>query len=226
MSHEYLSKRLPRGLGPHYRGYQLIGDSNLLRFANQICHTKTIREPFIYPQIVRHNGFCVSGQSVGQLLNRVKAAPHLIGRQILLMIGTNSLRRKISLRNIITRIRKIVATLTNYGVESLIVCSTLPLLRHTDKKITWVRVAKYRKAVKRAAPQFCHIFLDVYYHFAPPTYEGNLVRNQIRKVFFQQRYRNGRSDHLHLNWKGINELRRLFDACITGINNKRPNFQG
>ena len=219
------------GIGPHYKNYQLLGDSNLLRFTVQVSGSRVEKEWFLSKKEVRHSGFCVSGQSVDQLLRRVKEGSHLIGSQVLVMIGTNSVRRRISLKNVIDRFKKLVKVLKNIGVKKLTLCSILPLPKYKKRRIVWDRIIAFNRVVKWTAKRFACGFLNVFGHFAvrdstiKPSHPN---WHCIRTKFFQRWYGKKRlirekrgklaqrkiTDLIHLNAKGITELQRLFDSSL------------
>lgn len=68
-------------LQPAYRGYQLIGDSNLVRFASKFC-SNIVGERF-----PRQLGLCVSGQRAKSLIFHLHTSEVL--PKVAVMIGTN-----------------------------------------------------------------------------------------------------------------------------------------
>ncbi|KAK7867463.1 hypothetical protein R5R35_009773 [Gryllus longicercus] len=84
----YASIVKKRKISPHplLDGYQLIGDSLLLRFAEQVLF-----ERCIYDNGMRYLGLCVSGQTIEELKERVENKFSPVGEKIILLIGTNNI---------------------------------------------------------------------------------------------------------------------------------------
>ena len=92
----------------------------------------------------------------------------------------------------------------------MVVCTVPPIPRHARNKVVWRRVLEYNSEVRRWCRKLKIEYLDVFEHFITRDSKGK-ARMKIRTVFYQRTYHHGGKDLIHLNWKGLNELRRFID---------------
>lgn len=76
---------------PSYRGFQMIGDSQLVRFSEQILNARRVVNSSPGQAKRVHIGYCVSGQKIGELLAMLKRNEFVLGDKIIMLIGTNDM---------------------------------------------------------------------------------------------------------------------------------------
>ncbi|XP_034243721.1 uncharacterized protein LOC117646704 isoform X1 [Thrips palmi] len=127
---------------PWIFGYQLIGDSMLLRFSQQI-----LRQPPILSESIRFLGYCVSGQRIGDLLKRLKSGFYHIGSNVVLMIGTNDLVKNCQAEQMIHELRRVLDYLCTKA-EKIVVLTLPPVPLHEHYTHHWTRLNKYNDFIR------------------------------------------------------------------------------
>lgn len=170
-------------------GYLLLGDSQLQRFARFYS---------------LNDQFCFSGCPISDLKKKLKSS--VVPKKVVLLIGSNDLKRRPSLTNLTKDYNSLVKfLLRNCDSLVLIACPVIP--RKVDDAGHW-------KALNHLN--------DLVYSFKnnPKIVIVNLEthsRNQLVKPhFFEDFFYNGKVDRLHLNRNAFQHLYSLLEAVCVG----------
>lgn len=147
-----------------------MGDSILRRMLSDVYGWKPYRSG---------NGkfslqFCVGGQTCQQLRRRLKKGQkvgsmwnhELSGQDVVLMIGTNCVLRKLMSEygHVRRTLAWLIADLRRYGVKKILFCTLPPLFRHDQQTV----LAMFNGAISdlcKQHPDFL-VFLDVHAQFS------------------------------------------------------------
>ncbi|XP_034241111.1 uncharacterized protein LOC117645190 isoform X2 [Thrips palmi] len=179
---------------PSIFGYQLIGDSMLLRFSQQI-----LGQPPILSESIRFLGYCVSGQRIGDLLKRLKSGFYHIGSKVVLMIGTNDLVKNCQAEQMIHELRRVLDYLCTKA-EKIVVLTLPPVPLQEHYTHHWTRLNKYNDFIRTlnnaGPPHISH--LDICRLYCDKRI------SKCRMDCFELKFESSnRKDLIHLNRKGL-----------------------
>ncbi|KAE8738730.1 hypothetical protein FOCC_FOCC015776 [Frankliniella occidentalis] len=191
---------------PNFKGYQLIGDSMLLRFSQQL-----LGDNAILAESLRFLGYCVSGQRVGDLLRRLRSGFYHLGKRVVVMIGTNDLLRSTPARQMCTELGKVVQHLKENMTEEIIILTLPPIPRLQNQTYHWQRLQQYNDYIKQLADKGrSHITpLDISKIFT--DHRISRCRLELFEMTFSD---NGRKDQIHLNNKGLKFVKDQLDRIL------------
>ncbi|XP_018331749.1 uncharacterized protein LOC108741433 [Agrilus planipennis] len=189
---------------PLYKGYQLIGDSQLLRFAEQMLDMK---KNVIYPSLEngksRRIGYCVSGQNLNDLKRRLLEGEYKIHKNVIVLIGTNDMLQKTSICAMFESFEKILSILKKSANK--IVFLTVPPVPKIHSKHVLKILTDFNKYIIEKADGKTVFVVDLSSHYV--GYD-----NQVMNDYYESSFFDGRPDLIHLNKKGFKFLRDILDV--------------
>ncbi|KAF5302369.1 hypothetical protein FQA39_LY10408 [Lamprigera yunnana] len=211
-------------LSPTYKDFQLIGDSQLLRFSEQILSYKKYIRRRNLDVGSRRLGYCVSGQVIADLKERMLKMEYGISKKVLLLIGTNDFLRNTPLHSMCDTYNSIVELLKNECSHIiLLTIPPIPLLANYTKY--WIQLKQFNDFVssfaKGAYTVFNFFFLKS--KFLEPTISViDLAsvyisyNNTVSLQYFEKTYCNSmnKRDLIHLNKMGFLLLKSILDMNI------------
>ncbi|XP_047100027.1 uncharacterized protein LOC124717263 isoform X2 [Schistocerca piceifrons] len=181
-----LKKELYTGrcVEPCFEDYQLIGDSLLLRFSEQLLFYKCKTDEY---NGARALGLCVSGQTVGELLRRVVSEMYPISKKDTKM---DLMKRKL---------RRVVKELT-LRTEKIIVLTLPPVPRLSHKPDHWQRLDDYNTCIKGREKYRNVVVADITSLF---LIGPQRCRTDCYELFYSG---TRRPDRVHLNRAGLQKI--------------------
>ncbi|RZF47712.1 hypothetical protein LSTR_LSTR005976 [Laodelphax striatellus] len=184
---------------PIFNGYQLIGDSQLLRFSQKILG---LQREFTHSSS-GSLGLCVSGQTIADLHRRIKENFHPVGEQVILLIGTNDLLKGTTTSNMCRGLTFLIQDIL-LSAKKLIVLTLPPVPKLARSEDHWNRLDAYNGWIKSL----------------PENYQGKLTVGDIspffyrlpskfcRLNFFEKWFYGGRrKDLIHINEEGFQVIK-------------------
>lgn len=166
-----------------------MGDSLLLRFANNILGYKQ-------PTNTRKINFCISGQSLDNLIFLITNIPMKIHNKIILMIGTNDILKRKNTNNIIESYTKLIKLLTT-KCNKLILFSIPPIPKFKNDKYHWYQLHKINTFLNNSANKKNIFFINLTQHLC-------LQENILNIQLFEKMYKySQKPDLVHLNLNGL-----------------------
>ncbi|KAK7586054.1 hypothetical protein V9T40_003930 [Parthenolecanium corni] len=144
---------------PVFNGYQLIGDSQFLRFAERVLHLKRKENKGLSCL-----GLCVSGQKISDLMYRVKWDFAGVSEKVVVMIGTNDLLRGTSFEVMRTNLELLLNMLT-IEAKKVILLTVPPVPKLKEDKDHWDRLKKYNEYIKELEDNVKIFVADAYSEF-------------------------------------------------------------
>uniref|UniRef100_A0A8D8RF88 OSK domain-containing protein n=1 Tax=Cacopsylla melanoneura TaxID=428564 RepID=A0A8D8RF88_9HEMI len=134
---------------PLFQNYQLIGDSQLVRFSEVFLSCKRV----FFPGSSGRVGYCVSGQRAAQLATHLSAKLWPVYKNVILMIGTNDILNNTDHTEWKASIESILDLFVKYSVRNVIVCTVppVPKLWHTVQH--WTLLVEYNEILKSLEPK-------------------------------------------------------------------------
>uniref|UniRef100_A0A8D8VHN1 OSK domain-containing protein n=1 Tax=Cacopsylla melanoneura TaxID=428564 RepID=A0A8D8VHN1_9HEMI len=134
---------------PLFQNYQLIGDSQLVRFSEVFLSCKRV----FFPGSSGRVGYCVSGQRAAQLATHLSAKLWPVYKNVILMIGTNDILSNTDHTEWKASIESILDLFVKYSVRNVIVCTVppVPKLWHTVQH--WTLLVEYNEILKSLEPK-------------------------------------------------------------------------
>ncbi|PNF37648.1 hypothetical protein B7P43_G12000 [Cryptotermes secundus] len=178
---------------PQLRSYQLVGDSLLLRFAEQILHMEANTVDG-----VRSIGLCVSGQKVADLLKKVKLELHPVADKIVLLIGTNDILQKTEKSQLRLTMWTLLKELRRRA-RRIVLLTLPPIPKIQFRPDYWEQIEGFNMFIKSLEDD------DVTVADISQLY---ITKSKTCKLeFFERYYRDGeRKDLIHLNKLGLTEI--------------------
>jgi len=171
-----------------WRGFQLVGDSQLNRFGNFLgCDTS----------------LCFSGITISELRRELKRRSS-VPTHIILLIGTNDLMRDPSEVTLKRDYLALVKFLLR-NCERLILVSTPVILRRADDESHFKYLNFLNGLVGSFATDRKVSIVDL------KTYSG---RSILRPDYFERHFPSGRVDKLHLNGIAFRDLLKGLEKVI------------
>ncbi|XP_049842009.1 uncharacterized protein LOC126292199 [Schistocerca gregaria] len=185
-----------RCVEPCFEDYQLIGDSLLLRFSEQLLFYKCKTDEY---NGARALGLCVSGQTVGELLRRVVSEMYPISKKVILLIGTNDMLRDTKMDLMKRKLRRVVKELT-LRTEKIIVLTLPPVPRLSHKPDHWQRLDDYNTCIKGREKYKNVVVADITSLF---LIGPQRCRTDCYELFYSG---TRRPDRVHLNRAGLQKI--------------------
>ncbi|XP_067011639.2 maternal effect protein oskar-like [Anabrus simplex] len=180
---------------PMFFSYQLIGDSMLLRFAEQILGLRCK-----YENGLRFLGYCVSGQTLKDLRMRLKAEFYRVSDKVILLIGTNDLLRDTKPDRMQTRMKSILRYIRETASE-VVVLTVPPVPKLAFKEDHWSRLQAFNSFILTLNDDVTIRVADITsLYVARP----GLCRMDYFEKFYES---NRRVDKIHLNKKGLTVIK-------------------
>lgn len=181
--------------GPLYKQHQLLGDSQLMRFSKTLLGHKQTTE-YIGKKCIRRVGFCVSGQTIGELNSLLQKNRHELQSNVVVMIGTNDLLRGRSYREMRVDFEALLETLLKKC--SKVVLLTLPPIPFLGKE--HLAQLRWFNDVIKDQHDGREVFVADLCHYL-------IYRDHIFDKYYEEVYGRGpRVDMVHLNRKGFELL--------------------
>ncbi|RZF32224.1 hypothetical protein LSTR_LSTR011496 [Laodelphax striatellus] len=193
-----------KDLVPVFNGYQLIGDSQLVRFSETILG---LQREFTHSSS-GSIGLCVSGQKISELHRRVWEKIHPVGEQVILLIGTNDLLKGTKTNVMCVRLKFLIEDIL-LTAKKIVVLTLPPVPKLSHSEEHWNRLDDYNDYIKSL----------------PVKYQGKLTvadicpffyRSQTkffklcRLSYFEKWYLGGtRKDLIHINEEGFKVIRNF-----------------
>ncbi|KAK5643387.1 hypothetical protein RI129_007232 [Pyrocoelia pectoralis] len=178
-----------------YKGFQLIGDSQLLRFACQYLHGCRSREL----------GYCVSGQKIAELAERLEQKAYTISNKVIMLIGTNDFTYRTPLDNMYHSYNAIVKLLKENGTNKLILLTVPPIPKLDDSKKHWRELETFNDYIMTLKEEGKIYVFDLATVFISYNNTSNVD-------CYERTYNDGRMDLVHLNRSGFKYLKFVLDS--------------
>ncbi|XP_065206928.1 uncharacterized protein LOC135836192 isoform X3 [Planococcus citri] len=140
------SDRISKGseeIQPVFEGYQLIGDSQFLRFSEKVLKESRKREKGL-----AYLGLCVSGQKTNELFDRIKSNFHPVYSRVILMIGTNDLLKNTNSVELRSSFHELITHLIGKkGVRELVILTIPPVPRLASSSEHWKTLKQYNEHI-------------------------------------------------------------------------------
>lgn len=139
--------------------------------------------------------FCISGQRIGNLIGKVRdSRTELMGRSVIVLIGTNDILDRVSVEAISKSIRDLIRYLRRQKCQ-ISICEILPIPRLGNLATPYSVVCEVNKYIRSFEPSGVKI-IHTFNHFCTPL--------GIRVSLFCQTFGNSsRVDLVHPNVDGI-----------------------
>ncbi|XP_034254934.1 uncharacterized protein LOC117653398 [Thrips palmi] len=165
-------RTLSHDLLPLWNGHQIFGDSMMLRFAGL---TTSARPSFNKSLNANQLGYCVSGQTSGQLLRFMKSKQRpKMAKKAILMIGTNNILKRVPLEESKRALSNIVEELKK-STDKLIVMTIPPVPKLMKDKTAVEAIKSYNLCIKAIPNSDGIIVQDI----SPLFYEENTIRMEL-----------------------------------------------
>ncbi|KAK7874103.1 hypothetical protein R5R35_004647 [Gryllus longicercus] len=191
---------------PVFYGFQLVGDSLLLRFAEQMLRRECKNEAS-----PRRLGLCVSGQTVEQLRRRLQSQAAALGNKVVLLVGTNDLLQGRDIEKMKFSFDQLVDILEE-TVQRLIILTLPPIPKLEDDRRFRMKFKQFNDFLKLFPRKYANIIcIDMTRSFQTNDNHSNIN-------YFERWYDilQSRPDLVHLNHAGLNLLRdKLLSSCCS-----------
>lgn len=182
---------------PLYRLYQLMGDSQFLRFSKYINQSSSS---------VRKIQYAVSGQTIRDLYELLCQGKHPIHDRVILMIGTNNLVRRTPSLSEMKKIYSLIIGMLKSRVKQLILVTLPPVPLHKSDPKHWLTWNSFNDFIERVANGPNVKFAD----FGSKTL---ISKDIVNTNLFELSYEgSGNIDLIHLNKNGFNLLKNVLDT--------------
>ncbi|KAF2899634.1 hypothetical protein ILUMI_06543 [Ignelater luminosus] len=190
---------------PHYRDHQLLGDSQLLRFSEQILHCKA---NLIHAEDgkFRRLGYCVSGQTIKDLQQRILNNEYKLADKVIMLIGTNDMIQRTDMKSMFENYSSIIEMLKP-KTERIVLLTVPPLPKFMYDHNVWRRLRQLNVFINEQANNeniFVVDLASLYISYSNSTsieYFEPLLTNK-----------NGsKKDLIHLNSDGFKMLKAILD---------------
>lgn len=187
-----------RTLDPNFAGYQLVGDSQMVRFGEQVLGLQRLQTPTKSARI----GICVSGQTISELHRRVRQKFYPIDKKIVLMIGTNDFLRNAEVSTMCHELSSLVKSLQE-SASNIVILTLPPVPKLSFREDHWTKLDKYNKHILSLDNGKSIMVGDI----SPLFYSVSLKRCRLNlfELYFSGPTR--RKDLIHLNFKGLQLIR-------------------
>ncbi|KAB0799495.1 hypothetical protein PPYR_07375 [Photinus pyralis] len=195
-SRMYIYPTTPPPPVPMYNGFQLVGDSQLVRFHNQVLSKG---EGF-----ARSLGYCVSGQKIADLETRIRTKPYTICDKIILLIGTNDFTHKTPMAAMCDSYDSILKLLQENGANKIILLTVPPVARMKDRKMHWTMLKRFNEHIMSLKKDEIVYPFDLASVFI--SYDNSVIMQ-----CYEEKYTDGKTDLVHLNRIGFKFLQFILD---------------
>lgn len=185
-----------------FKGYQLLGDSLLLRFAEHI-----LGEPCIYKAGLRYLGLCVSGQTSQQLLKRIEGQFSPLGSKAILLIGTNDMMQGVPIEDMKCALKRLVGYLEKF-MSHIVVLTLPPIPRLETQHGFWYKLVEYNSFIYELEVRSKVSVVDTHVLFLERDFKSDV--DFFERWFDDDKHR---VDMVHLNKKGLLKLRNHLINC-------------
>ncbi|XP_046388049.1 uncharacterized protein LOC124157406 [Ischnura elegans] len=183
--------------GPFIGSYQLLGDSLFVRFADQV-----LKSPAAIGEHGKFcNGFCVSGQTISDLDQRV--SKDFRSTDVIVMIGTNDFLRRARVQNMTNDMRRLLDFL-EYTAEKVVILTVPPIPRLENNPDFWHQWESYNKWLKNLDNGKTVKVIDVSHLFLLEPRKPDMRAFESHMGYGDKK----RVDHIHLNRLGLLRLYR------------------
>lgn len=179
-----------------FRNHQLIGDSQFVRFAEQIIFSCTIKN--------RKIQYCVSGQTTSDLYNLLNAGGSPIHNSVILMIGTNDLVKRKNLIQAKIMFERTV-NLLRVKAERIVLFTLPPVALYEDDPTHWEMLYSLNNFILSFGNSNDVIVVDIMKKMLLKKFKVNL--NFYEKVYGKS----DKPDLIHLNREGFQVIKKLLD---------------
>lgn len=185
-------------LDPNFAGYQLVGDSQMVRFGEQVLRLQRLQTPTKSGRI----GICVSGQTISELHKRVRQKFYPIDKKIVLMIGTNDFLRNAEVSTMCHELSSLVKSLQE-SASHIVILTLPPVPKLSFREDHWTKLEKYNKHILSLDNGKNIIVGDI----SPLFYSASIKRCRLNlfELYFSGPTR--RKDMIHLNYRGLQLIR-------------------
>ncbi|GJQ83900.1 hypothetical protein Trydic_g19840 [Trypoxylus dichotomus] len=189
---------------PRYKNYQLLGDSQCVRYAEQMlgmhaCTSLTTGTKS------RYIGYCVSGQKIQDLEHRLSNRNYEVHSKVIMMIGTNDLIQRTDVQRMCETYKVLLNRLTKRC--SKIVLVTVPPVPKLEKDLKHWETLRYFNLFIQSKVDNSKIFaIDLCTLFI--GYNNSVAHDYFERTF----YPGNRLDLIHLNLKGFKMMKAALDT--------------
>lgn len=224
---------------PKVKNYQLIGDSQFARYAQKILGLPYSTNRYG----AKYIGYCTSGDTLLYLRKRIESNEYRIHDKLILMIGTNNLKKDHDPKQMIDDLRRLLDVLLTDKAAGKIILLTVPPILLKEKQLQhWTALQEYNRAIMDyhngrdiIAVNFTKYFIDYREDKINDkkdsnendnnSYEDNIdddinyvtatgsIRCNVKSKYYEPRIRDG-VDKVHLNYEGFLILKKLFAEII------------
>ncbi|PSN50019.1 hypothetical protein C0J52_03294 [Blattella germanica] len=127
---------------PVLNSYQLLGDSLLVRFAEQI-----LRREVKLVHGTRTIGMCVSGQKLMDLLHKVSMKEFPLTKKLIVLIGTNDILQNTGHDDMCATLKYLLGELL-LEAKRIILLTIPPIPKLQDRSDQWDRIENYNRYIK------------------------------------------------------------------------------
>lgn len=188
-------------VSPVFRKYQLLGDSQLVRFSQVLLGLRKWSLKSHKSRI----GYCVSGQRIAELGARIRASECKLNPNVIVLIGTNDMRRNIDILTIIQSYSDLVSQLSRLCEKIvLLTIPPLPFLHDQNPETHIDKLRIINKFIQEQADGENIFVVDLCAPFLS-------FDNSVSRDCFEEFLRFDKIDMIHLNKSGFNILRTLLD---------------
>ncbi|KAI5746743.1 hypothetical protein M8J77_007009 [Diaphorina citri] len=126
---------------PLFQNYQLIGDSQLVRFSELFLNCK---RQYLSGSSGRV-GYCIGGQRAEQLCQHLTLKTWPVYKNVILLIGTNDIKDSTDVSQWKESVKKIVDLFVSYNVQSLILLTVPPIPKLWHHVQHWTLFIEYNE---------------------------------------------------------------------------------
>ncbi|KAF5294250.1 hypothetical protein FQR65_LT10836 [Abscondita terminalis] len=192
---------------PVYRGFQLIGDSQLLRFSEQLLPYKNCISSYNSGSTPRRLSYCVSGQKIEEIELLLRKKEYPIGKKVILLIGTNDFLNNTLVEHMYRAYNSLVKFLKE-NTEHLVLLTVPPVPKLAGHADHWIKLKRFNDMIFRYAKD-----KKVYVFNSASLYIS--YNNTVNLDLFEETFNNyGRPDLIHVNKIGFTLLKTLLDIYL------------
>ncbi|KAK4886747.1 hypothetical protein RN001_003018 [Aquatica leii] len=188
-----------------YRGFQLIGDSQLLRFSEQLLQ---ICVPTTSSGESRRLGYCISGQKIREIEQRLISKDYPIGKKIIMLIGTNDFLYNTSFDNMCSTYKSIVSFLKE-NVQHIILLTVPPVPKLAGRAEYWIKLKRFNDFILTNMDERRVYVFDLASLYI--TYNNTVSLEYFEETYFSS---SSRPDLIHLNNIGFRLLKSILDIYL------------
>lgn len=216
---------------PMFNDFQLIGDSQFVRFADQILGYKTKKLNYDGRSMFGL-GLCISGQTIKQLLQKIENKKYPLSEKVICLIGANDLLKGYDIEHSIENFDRLVNTLVKNNVKKLIILTLPPIPKFETRADHWKNLEKINSFI-RSKENHIDVFIlevdELFMNFEKKFLSERPISNynlspvfNVRSEFFEPCYGNNRArvDLIHLNKKGFLKIKELIENKIKYLNDE------